>query len=536
MKLANTVAFQLIFMFMANGLLASLDVCPLPQKTPARIVLEHNDPEVDFVDNDRDIKDLGTTFVVQQFFRTPDTIYNFMKLVYESLDKVLAQYRTENQLDEQALFVIFKGGNVLRMVANEIFDQLSPEAKALLKDEYFKDFKRSDADFSVFLDENRLNGKDYQATLDEIASKLFAELGKIRQEFKNDPDKYFNFSRYNPEYASKVLNKYFNDLNKLPALYDKENPKWYNAKFLQMQFLDSRANEKPDCPYIGVEDSQIAIENGQTLMLRKSEKPDWIVNTDNRILEWKLGSDPTKKTRFYLVRSKANLDYIFEQNKKIKRAVIGGELIDVSIPHREDESLRSFLDGYDKNVMNYTLIKDAEDRLNLKAYSIAYLTHDLQSILFDSFDRPWKSGLKYEKRLSRIFFLLITEMLNSYGIGGREIADYVENIKQYIIPPMDVLYPLDRESKALAKSIKRNSASLSKKFPKSKQSNEFWQTFANFIDERIVQNHKDDDQENLKAFLDLIDHNLNIAIKLSRMNPMKINLKQINEVELKNLF
>lgn len=536
MKFLVKSGFQLILTFLVSGFVIA-QTCPVATQPPEISYLDQPEPETKFVDNDRDVKDLGTDFVVNQFFRTQDTIYNFMKLVYQSLDNVLKDYKNKNKLDDRAMFLLFKGGNVLRMVSNEVFDLLPPEARALLSEEFVQYFKRSDADFSVYIDERKLNGRDYDKVLDEVTNKLFAELGKIREVFKANPDQYFNFLRYSPKFASQVLSKYFEDANKLGALSDKKNPNWFQAKILQMQLLNFKASTALTCSYNGQVDTRIESKDGQLVITKLTDKPDWIVNTDNRTLEWSWGSNPDKKVKFSLVRSKAYFDYIYQKDKQIKRKTVGGELIDVSIPHRKDDRLRDFLDNYDKNVSEYTLIKDADEKFTMKAYSLANLAEDLQFILFDSFERPWDGGPKYTKRINRLFFLFIAEMLGNYGLGAKEIADYVDNVKQFILPPLDILYPIDNaESARLAKDITKNSLLLTKKYSKNHWSNDFWRAFAKFIEDRLLKNPKDGDEQNLKNFLDVVEYNLNIALKLSRMKQMKIDLKKVYQVELENLF
>lgn len=529
------IKLQVLVLWCGSALLAAVD-CPKPAITPERSILKHSDPEDPFVDNDREIKDLGTDFVVRQFFRTPDTIYNFMKLVYQSLDGAVSDYRAKHKLPERALFVVFKGGNVLRMVANEVFDLLPAEARNLLADEYLQYFKRSDADFSVYLDERKLLGLDYERTLNEVTELLFKELGKIRAAFKENPYKYFNFSRYKPAFANKVLKSYFDGLNAFDSIKNKDNANWYGAKFVQMQLLGNRANENGTCPYSGVEDYRVEEKDGQVVLTRLSEKPDWIVNTDNRTLEWKLGSDTTKTVKFYLVRSKAYFNYLYEKDGKIMRKAAGGELIDVSIPNRLDSHLNEFLDSYDKNIARYTLMKNVDDKFEMNAYSLNYLAKDLQSILFDSFERPWDGGPKYSKRLNRLFFLFTVEMLGHFGLGAKEMETYINNVKEYLLPPLDKLFPICPGSKTLAQDIKRNAVELARVTPQNTWANDFWKNFAKFLDERIVKAPKAGDEEGLKAFIETIEHNFDVALKLTKMKPMKIDLKKVFEVELLNLF
>ena len=57
------------------------EVCPLSDLTPDIFQVDRDEPGVPFVDKNQDIKELGTKLVINDFFRTPETIYNFMKLV-----------------------------------------------------------------------------------------------------------------------------------------------------------------------------------------------------------------------------------------------------------------------------------------------------------------------------------------------------------------------------------------------------------------------------------------------------------------------
>ena len=123
-------------MLSCGALLATEDspqanACPLSDFKPDTFQVDKDKPGVPFIDEDQDLKELGTSVVVDDFFTTPDTLYNFMKLVYQRIENALAIYRKEKGLEEGSIFLLFKGGNVLRMVANEIFALLPPKARKL---------------------------------------------------------------------------------------------------------------------------------------------------------------------------------------------------------------------------------------------------------------------------------------------------------------------------------------------------------------------------------------------------------------------
>lgn len=512
--------------------------CPVSDLSPDTRSFERDREGVPFVDNDRDIKDEGTTFVNKQFFASPDTLYNFIKLVYGTIDNALTEYKKEKDLEDRAVFMIFKGGNVLRIVANRVFDMLNPEARELLK-EFAQYFQRSDSDFSVYIDEKKLKNLDYDKTFIEITELVLAQLNKIRDAFKADPQRYFNFMQLRSDFAAKQLKKTYERLPTLEAVKNKNNPNWFNAHFIQMQLLDDRVNQVPLCKYMGQYDFRYESDGDKILVTRLSDRPDWIVNSDNRTLEWPWGSDPNKKVKFTLVRSKAYFEYTFEHNNKLLRKPIGGELIDVSIPHRDDSALREFLDNYDKNVAKYTISNGNNgeaEKIAIRAYSVSYLAKDLQTIIFNQFSRPWESGPKYIKRVNRLLFLFIAELLDQYGSGSQNLTDYIADVREKILTPFKSLYPLQKNEKARCEKIKCDIEQFINTWPETAIANDSWFRFSEFVQYRLINNPQEGDEAGLKELLETIEKNLSIAEQLGKMDFKKIDLRKVYNVELRNLF
>lgn len=516
------------------------DVCPLQDFSIDPKILTWERPEDEKpVDQNQELKDLGTDIVVRKFFTTPETMFNFIKLVYGDLDDALKNYRKNNNLDDRAIFLTFKGGNVLRMIANGVFDLLPSRARDLLKAEYTQYFKRSDADFSVYVDEEKLGDLDYDKVLNEISDLVFLRLNKIRNEFKRNSQKYFNLFQVKPEVAIKELNSYFDQLKDIEAIKDKTNDKWFNAKFIQLQFVDGlKAKANLSCPYQGQYDYKYEIKKDKAVATPVSKTPNWIVNSDNRIIESVFGTDKNKLTKFYLLRSKIVFEYIYEKDGVFHKKPIGGELIDVSLTHRNDSALRDFLNNYDKEVTKYTLISPtlADEKIVINSYSPSGLARDLQIILFDNFDRPWHGGLKYMKRVYRFFFLSILEMLHDYGLNSIKAKEYINNIKEKIIGPLYSLYPLNKNSKKVAKEIIDNADQVALEYGDDMEvTNRFWQALGKLLDD-LIKNPQADDQEGFKDFLMSIEKNIDIALKLEEMPEDKTLFKKIFQVGMDKLF
>lgn len=511
--------------------------CPLPEAQPQVLLLDAGEPGDPLIDYDQDVKDIGTAFIVKNFFTTKASLFNFMKLVYGNLDQALAEYRTKLGIeDPRAISLIFKGGNVLRMVANEVFDLLTPKARKFLEKQYSDYFKRSDNDFSVYVDPDQLKeGQDYEKVFGEISDLVFNELNKIREEFKTNPEKYFDFFKLNSSSASKRLKATLAELSEIDAVKDENNPRWYQAKFKQMQLLDYRANPSPDCIFFGQHDFRTIPEGDKLARIKLTEKPDWIINTDNRTIQFPWGSDPNKLIKFFLVRLKVAFDIIFDHLGQIKRKTVLGELIDVSLLHKV--SLEDFFADYDKNVATYTLLsEDEQDKVDIKAYSPSYLAHDLEFILFDSFIRPWEGGPKYEKRMHRLFFLHIMELLKQYGLGSKELVDYVKDVKEGIMTPLANIDFASTDAVDMAGKIKEASEKLKTSYKNLPITLNFWDRLADLLKDRLIPSPKEGDKKGFDRFIEIIEENLDNIEKLGQMNKLEVPTEEIFNVEIDNLL
>jgi hypothetical protein len=511
-------------------------VCPLPDLAPSKVISIEEDQSDPLIDHDQDLKNLGTNLVVKGFFTSEEALFNFMNLVYGNIARALASYRRDLGVDDKAIFFLFKGGNVLRMVANGVFDLLSPDARDYLKKEYSDDFKRSDADFSVYIDELKLNGVDYDRVLAEVDEIIFRELNKIRDEFQTHPMRYFDFFKLKPDLAAQELGTYFDELGKLNAVADPNNPNWYQAKFNQLQILDGRAKPEPKCNFSGQYDYRNILVDSKMVRMKVTAKPSWVANSDNRTIEFNWGSDAHKTVKFFLLRSKAAFEVFYEKDGDIKRKPLMGELIDVSVPHRKDDRLRAFLDSFDKNVATYTLKSADNKKLSFKSYSLLGLAEDLQFIIFDAFLRPWKGGPKYGKRINRLFFLNIVEMIEQFGVGSSRINQYIDDVQEKIIRPLENLYPLSESSSQTVAQITADVVLISQTWKELGVANEFWQALAKFVDSRLINAPLEGDQSGFADFIATINKKLENAKHLQNMTPLKINVQEVYQVEMKNLL
>jgi hypothetical protein len=512
--------------------------CPNLLKRPKKIIVDvDRNTDTPYVDNDKELKSLSTDIVVREFFTTKDTLFNFISLINQTLDERLADYRASKGLDDSSMFFIFKGGNVLRMVANSFLSSLPATVRDLLQDKYAEFFKRSDTDLSIIIDEKRLDGLNYNKVMDEVLMLAFDTLQDIRKEFFATPEKYFNFLQLKPNFARKELDNYLDQMDELKAVNDPENSDWYKAKFLQLQLLDVRATELP-CNYKGNYDYKYEIDQktDKLIVTPLSKKPSWIVNTRDKTLEWNLTKYPEKIIKFYLARSKVQFEYTFEKDGKFAREPIGGELIDISIPHRKSYNLRTFLDNYDQWVTTYTLTyKETNTSIIIKSETIEGLAADLHDIIFDQTFRPWEVR-KYEKRVKRLLFFALIEMTRSWGLGSKMAKDYVEAVKNNVLAPLYKLYPLDdNDVKDLAKEAEEGANRITKIWSELKIANNVWQALVELAKEVLIKAPVEDDETEFSLLLKNVEENLDIIQEINDREYPQPDLDKIYDINISDL-
>lgn len=487
-----------------------------------------------FVDYNRQIKDIGTNFVVEEFFQTPSALFNFMKVVYGNINTALTQYRKANNLSDHAVFLLFKGGNVLRMVANAYIDQLPEPYKGQISDKYAEYFRRSDADFSVYVDENLV--PDYNKTFEEITLLVFAELDKIRSIFMANPSTYFDFFALPSSKADSILNNTFDTLGSLTCIKNPENKTWYGADFTQMELPNASAEPQPVCSYTGEYDyryTEGATDGVAVSVTRVSDQSHWIYNTDNRVLQWSWGSDPSKLVKFYLVRSKVGFQYIYAQQQSVISKDVGGELIDVSLPERQDARLSHFLEGYDTFVETYDISYKGQT-IAVRAYSLKYLMEDLEFIIFDSFDRPWHGGGKYEKRVYRLFFLYMINMFSQLNTTQQQA--YLNTVQSEFLEPLAKLsFDGSAADTAILKQLQDKEAILEKQYPNILM-NQFLELLIELA-ERLNANSMSGDLAGFEQLLKVVNNNVDFMSKLSALGAnLAIELSALRNISMDDLF
>ncbi len=324
----------------------------------------------------------------------------------------------------------------------------------------------------------------------------------------------------------------------MSAVSDEANTNWYHAAFTQLQLLRERAHRKPFCVYEGQYDylyEENPQDKTQIMATPLSKHSSWIMNTINRTLKWPT-KHPQDMVAFHLVRSKVQFEMSYIKDGKGLRRPIGGELIDVSFPLPTDFRIPNFIQNYDKWIANYTLKLSDDEVLHFKAESIDGIAVDLYEVLFGQNIRPW-DDVKYKKRINRLFFLSIANMMNTWGLGNDNTANYVTLVRENIVAPLGKLYPLDnQQSSELLLKISEALRAIAEDSTEMATVNGILKGILESASNALLKDPKDDDEAQLKALLNILDNNLDILLKLAKMQPRTIKLEKVYDAPIENLL
>ncbi len=418
---------------LVNSILAPTNRFNLEQlKTGINNVFEEmNDP---FVDKKRELQGLLTEFVVNEFFPLATDTEQFIKLVYGIFNDALKIYKQKMNIDDKALFFVYKGGNILRYVIYELMHELGGKVSDDIEKYYKDSFKKSDADFSIYINPYLIN---YDIVFDDMNALAYLLQDHIRKIFNANLPKYFNFYRMNDEEKKATLKKYLDKLNETETI--KNKLVGFEGKFNGLVLDNTRvATDNIDMSpilYVQNPDFNIDYKHRNT---RTTEKIDLITSasssmriSSNQTLEFMVGAG---KVKFSLVRTKIIFNAYFTTTSECKLSnkviMLGGELIDVSVPHRYDASIPHYFEHLDKNVSEYH-IKSVSSDFVFKAPSLTYLIEDIEKILFIISNYPWDDN-KYAKRIRRLLFMYFCMLLVNTNISYEEKIKYLTYIKDGI--------------------------------------------------------------------------------------------------------
>lgn len=444
--------------------------------------------ENDNNDENREFKDLCTD-IVTNYILDEQELYNLLYIINTIYTDCINLYIKKKDFNDDDIIFIFKGGNIFKIIANKFWSELPNKAMYKFIEEFKCYFKRSDLDFSIYINPNF--NLDISNEISIISYKIQLLITEILLKNKNICFKWF---KYEEKYQQEILRKILGNINNANCFKNKESI-YYNNKLTNIQFIDNCAFETKN-NYKNAQNYHFKFENDNLQEHNKPLKNTFSEYFNNKIVKQKINlnipnnlvsknfmySNINKAIfitttnyrilKFYLTRIKITFNLHLKNNindandandtNDTNIILIGGELIDVSIG--SDEAAGNFFKKRNTYIENINLIsntgfyKNMVKTFNINIYSFQYLYEDLKFILIDTLYLPWED-IKYKKRLFRLFYLTFIDLfknIKSLPIKNKNI----NIIKQYFTLILNHIIDFNNNSKISKNKIDKVSKLL----------------------------------------------------------------------------
>jgi len=429
----------------------------------------------EYKDINREFKDVMTDLTTKEFFKSQNVMEEFIKLVFVVMNNALIKYKKLRKLQDEDIIFIYKGGNALKTIYMQYMYETPGAVSDILYSVFSKYLKKSDADFQIYINP-RLEESLWERVYDDMQNLSYLVLNRIRNIFILNLDKYFDFYKYNLVYQQDLLRSSLDKLNKVNITQDEqlletENYYYYGLQFSKLRFNNIIVNNSDlqnidyDDAYDRLVDNENVINTYKVYLNQYyrhdmiiTEHPDIQENDKIIIYKYKPLSQSLSNSftsflkfdielnnlvnqrvkhpsefyitlnnsiysdlegfiiKFALVRLKCNFTGFFTAlDGKLGLMNIPGELIDISIPHKDSTEMLSFYDHLSDYLMlyNYSGRFDLDKSFSFISYTPLYFIKDLHKMLFRETLYPWTVD-KYDKRIYRLMFLYIIDLLNLY--------------------------------------------------------------------------------------------------------------------------
>lgn len=411
-------------------------------------------------DSRKELKSVMTDFIVYEFLNTTSQICKFISTVYNVFNGGIHLYNMRTNNSDNDIFFVYKGGNILRFVSNQVFYMLPGKVKEDLITYYRDSFKKSDADFSIYINPKLPN---FDKIFNDMTNLSFLLQNHLRNIFIQERQDFFNFYNLNESKKAELFKNYLDMLNNTDIIKNQPLDDIYSSISLpSINYTDNTINfTHPEQNAVQQDNIAVNINNNQltklayipkfdsemifgkksnmltsldlndpdnmSTMIRYEIEPIHLKVSNNRNLkdlekgqlqlygnisqsEFVISVNRattflsgTTLRSFNLVRTKVSFNTMKITNIGPIMQKMDGELIDVSIINRDDSSIEHFFEKRSEYVVEYKLQED-ECKIPFRSYSIEYLISDLENILFIYSSYPWEDN-KYAKRLKRLIFL-----------------------------------------------------------------------------------------------------------------------------------
>ena len=238
----------------------------------------------------------------------------------------------------------------MRFVAKNFLFDISGGTSDILLNYYSKFFKRSDADFSIIINPKLDN---YENIFDDISLLSYNLLKYIQSIFDINKTRFFEWYKYDDIQKTHLLNELYKEINEIDL---SKNDTWKNRQITGLAFENTSTNT--NLSYINPPDVAVRFKdrfnlNTDTLLWAIDNTNDEIYVSYNEALSFM----KDRLIKFNLIRAKYgfSVHYYDKVDQKNDVISIGGELIDVSVGHRDDEFVSKFYNSVEKYISLFEL-------------------------------------------------------------------------------------------------------------------------------------------------------------------------------------
>lgn len=443
-------------------------------------------PDSKVEDEKAEFKKIIDNLVIYEFLQSEESKYNFLKLICSHFCKGVDDYNLKKNLSEEdKVRFVYKGGNLMRILKKRYF---SDEKFAFMEKtgwfgnaDFYDAFSKSDDDFTIKINPD---DKDFDLKHEDMEYYTYVSLKNIRDIICKDSKTYFDFYKNDENVKKNILiNKVLTPLQGISCtknvagnmsiykgytvcgvllgntysgignfaelgsvekfrpfpLTDKKPANLNEAKTQNYSSIGSRRSDFAIIPSSVqknvTEIHSFIVQSHLNTPITFDTPPIYISHNDT--LTFSKGD--VSKASFTLLRSKLNVR-IFLIGSSVDDQYyidIGGELIDVSIPKKDDTEMQHFFSDISlmkKYIKTYTFnYTPTSDSFNMNGYTIDYMIEDLWRVLFtDSGNRPWTDS-KFARRFSRIYILYMIKIFYpGDNVRPESLTEIEKNIAKYI--------------------------------------------------------------------------------------------------------
>jgi hypothetical protein len=386
-----------------------------------------NNPKIK--DDKQNLKNMMTDFLNKYFFEH-EADMAFVKIIYSTFDTAIAEYIKNNNLSPNTILFVYKGGNLVRYIYKTLINHYSITIFEKYNNTHKEYFEKSDLDFNLYINPYLVDSAKYEKVYEDMTLLSYYILSNLREVFKTNRQYFFTYHKLSNNEKVNLLEKLLQTFQGSRDFQDTNNTLLYNKSVKAVFFGNLNTNIKEEMNNVSnLSDTDVI--SGENITGKKYDfdmkrkyandpsnliidtienniPPSNYVISINRSIDYQ--NENKDQVKFNLVRMKVNCNVILEEKKnniaKYYKTGVAGELIDISIIHKNTFNVKKFFDNANDYITHYT---DINKKTAINGTSLKYLMIDLKMILF-VLGKPWSDN-KYEKRVRRLVFLIFVNEL-----------------------------------------------------------------------------------------------------------------------------